>query len=59
MMPHASEKGNKEIQRMLADLDDMQSYLDPNRRIKTTKYKEQMKAASRRKLGEVLNFLAG
>jgi len=59
MMPHASEKGAKDIQRMMNDLDDMQSYLDPDRRIVTVAYKEQMKAASRRKLGDVLNFLAG
>ena len=59
MMPHTSKDGSRQVQRMLDDLDEMQSYIDPERRVVTVAVVQQRKDLSRRKLGEVMNFLAG
>jgi hypothetical protein len=57
MLPHTDDKGGKKLHRLMEDLDEMQSYLNPEMKIETVKSKATAKLKTRQKMAEVFSFL--
>jgi hypothetical protein len=57
MLPHVTKEGARSTELKLSELDEMQTYLSPDKQKVTPELKAQRKARTVKKLGEVLSFM--
>jgi len=58
LLPHLTTEGQNSVKRYLQELDDMQSYLNPEYRKKTKEFVQFVKEKSRNLLNKVFDFIA-
>jgi DNA-binding PadR family transcriptional regulator len=59
MLPNVSEEGRKEISRALAELDELQTWIDPDRQEITPEIAEKRRLETRKKIHNIMDFLVG